>query len=111
RVANVDSVPIRYIVAEQLSRSGVDTPALPDAPTRRLVKEGPTGPVYQVTLAPHTATELHTHAAPGLTVLAIAGTLADEGNAPAATGGTGPGRWIWRNSAHQHLLRNNGTDT
>lgn len=109
RVANVDSVPLHCIVAERLVPAPTDAPALSDTPTRRLVKDGALGRVYQVTLAPHEATERHTHPAPGLTVLATSGTLADEGSAPAAAGGTGAGRWSWRNPGHQQVLRNEGT--
>ena len=108
RVANADSVPLHYLVAERLASSSIDGPALPDTPTRRMVKDGILARVYQVTLAPQAATEPHTHTAPGLTVLATPGTLADEGNAPAALGGTDAGRWSWRNPAHQHVLRNEG---
>ena len=108
RGANVDSVPLHYLVAEQLAPSPTDAPALADTPTRRMVKEGALGRVYEVTLAPHTATEPHTHAAPGLTLLATPGTLVDQGSAPAAVGGTGAERWSWRNPGHRHVLRNAG---
>ncbi len=109
RIGNVDSVPIHYVVAERLAASSSDPPALPDTPTRRLIKEGPLGRVYQVTLAPRAMTESHTHAAPGLTVLATPGVLADDGSAPAAAGGRGVGHWAWRDAAHRHVLRNDGT--
>ena len=102
-------MPIHYVVAERLAASSSDPPALPDTPTRRLIKEGPLGRVYQVTLAPRAMTESHTHAAPGLTVLATPGVLADDGSAPAAAGGRGVGHWTWRDAAHCHVLRNDGT--
>ena len=70
RVVNTDTLPLHYVVAEWLARSGPEAPALPDDANRRLVKEGPTSRVYQVSLAPGTATEPHTHATPGLVVLA-----------------------------------------
>jgi hypothetical protein len=108
RLANVDSVPIHYIVAERLGDWSGDAPALPDTPTRRLVKEGPFGRVYQVTLSAHAATEQHTHVAPGLTVLATAGALGAEGSPSAAAGGRGAGHWAWRGAGHRHVLRNDG---
>ena len=108
RLSNVDSTPIHYIVAERLASWKMDTPALPDTLTRQLVREGELGRVYQITLGPNGATERHTHAAPGLTVLATPGTIDEDGSAPAAGGGTGAGRWTWRNAGHQHLLRNEG---
>jgi hypothetical protein len=111
RVANVDTVPLHYLVAELLAPSHTDTPALRDTPARRMVKEGTLARVYQVTLAPHAATESHTHAAPGLTVLATAGMLVEEGSTFGAAGVAGPGRWVWRNPAHTHVLRNTGTAT
>jgi len=94
RVVNTDTLPLHYVVAEWLARSGPEAPALPDDANRRLVKEGPTARVYQVTLAPGTATEPHTHAAPGLVVVA---------------GGTDAGSWSWREPAEPHVLRNGGT--
>jgi hypothetical protein len=69
RVANVDTLPLHYVVAEWLARSGPEAPRLPDDTNRRLVKEGPTARVYEITLAPGAATEPHTHATPGLVVL------------------------------------------
>jgi quercetin dioxygenase-like cupin family protein len=104
----VDTLPLHYVVAEWLAPSGLDVPALPDGPTRRLIKEGPTARVYQVTLAPGAATDMHMHAAPGLTVLATSGMLAEEGSAPAARGNTGAGRWSWREAGYRHVLRNEG---
>jgi hypothetical protein len=62
RVANVDTLPLHYVVAEWRAASGADGPALPDGPSRRLIKEGPTTWVYQITLMPGRATEPHTHA-------------------------------------------------
>ena len=94
RVVNTDTLPLHYVVAEWLAPSGPEAPALPDDANRRLVTEGPTSRVYQVTLAPGTATEPHTHATPGLVAVA---------------GGTDAGSWSWREPAEPHVLRNGGT--
>jgi quercetin dioxygenase-like cupin family protein len=101
-------VPLHYIVAEWLAPSGHGSLALPDGRGRRLLKEGPTTRVYEITLAPGAATDAHTHAAPGLTVVATAGTLAVEGEAPHAEAGTGAGSWSWRGAGYRHVLRNDG---
>jgi hypothetical protein len=108
RVANVDTLPLHYVVAEWLARSGPEVPALPDGPSRRLLKQGRTTRVYEITLTPGAATDAHTHAGPGLTVLATAGALAEEGS-PQARGGTGAGSWSWREALHRHVLRNDGS--
>jgi quercetin dioxygenase-like cupin family protein len=107
RVTNVDTLPLHYVVAEWRARSGSEVAALPDVPGRRLIKEGPTARVYEITLAPGAATEAHTHAAPGLTVLGTPGVLSEDGS-PRARGGTGPGTWSWREAPHRHVLRNDG---
>jgi hypothetical protein len=108
RVANADTVPLHYVGAELLTRSGADAPALPDGPNRRLTKEGPAGRVYQITLAPGLATELHTHATPGLVVQGNEGVLSDDGH-PRASGGKGPGSWSWHEAQYRHGLRNDGS--
>jgi hypothetical protein len=108
RVANVDTVPLHYVVAEWRGRTGPDVPALPDGPTRRLLKESPTVRVYEIRLSPGAATEPHTHAAPGLVVQGTAGVLAEEGGSSSARGGTGGGRWAWREAPGRHVLRNDG---
>ena len=106
RVANVDTLPLHYVVAEWLARSGPEAPALPDGPSRRLLEEGPTVRVYEVTLAPGAA-DAHTHGGPGLTVLGTAGVLSEEESAQ-ARGGSGAGSWSWREAAGRHVLRNDG---
>lgn len=107
RVANVDTLPLHYVVAEWRARSGAEVAALPDAPGRRLLKEGLTARVYEITLPPGAATEAHTHVAPGLTVLGTPGALSDDGR-PRAKGGTGAGTWSWREAGYRHVLRNDG---
>ena len=107
RVANADTVPLHYIVAEWLARSGPEGPGLPDGPTRRLVREGPTARVYEIALGPGAATEPHEHSTPGLVVLGNAGTLLEEGGS-GAKGRTGAGSWSWREGAGRHVLRNDG---
>jgi hypothetical protein len=107
RVANADTLPLHYVVAEWLAPSGPDAPALPDGSSGRLLKEGPTTRVYQITLTPGAATEAHTHATPGLTVLGTAGALSGDGS-PQARGGTGAGSWSWREARFRHVLRNDG---
>jgi quercetin dioxygenase-like cupin family protein len=108
RVANVDTVPLHYVGAELLMRSGTKTPALPDGPNRRLIKEGPTSRVYQITLAPGQAIEAHTHAAPGLVVQGNEGVLSDDGH-PRTRGGKGAGNWSWHEAQYRHGLRNDGS--
>lgn len=108
RVGNADTVSFHYIVSEWLGPSNLDCPPLPEIGTQRLVKEGKIARVYEVRLAPHTATDLHQHACPGLSVLGTTGTLSEEGAAAAAGGGVGAGRWEWRNAGHRHVLRNTG---
>ena len=107
RVANVDTVPLHYVVAEWLARPGPETPALPDGPDRRLIREGATARVYEITLDPGTVTEPHMHATPGLVVLGTPGALSEEGR-PRARGGSGAGSWSWRDTAGPHVLRNDG---
>jgi quercetin dioxygenase-like cupin family protein len=107
RVANADTLPLHYVVAEWLAPPGPAAPALPDGSSRRLLKEGPTTRVYQITLTPGAATEAHTHATPGLTVLGTAGALSEDGS-PQARGGTGAGSWSWREAPYRHVLRNDG---
>jgi quercetin dioxygenase-like cupin family protein len=107
RVANADTLPLHYVVAEWLARSGPDAPALPDGPSRRLIKQGPAIRVYQITLAPGAATEAHTHATPGLTVLGTGGALSEDGR-PRSSGGSGAGSWSWREAPYRHVLRNDG---
>jgi hypothetical protein len=108
RVANVDSVPIHYFVAEWLASPGIEAKLLPEDGMRHLVKEGQIARVYRVTIPAHAATTIHEHSAPGLTVLGSAGVLVDEGAQPAAVGGRGAGQWSWRTSGHRHVLRNTG---
>jgi hypothetical protein len=108
RVMNVDTLPLHQLVAEWLAASGWETPPLADGPGWRMIKEGPTTRVYQITLEPGTATEPHTHAAPGLTVQATSGVLSDDG-IPKAKGGTDLGSWSWRGAQYRHVLRNDGT--
>jgi hypothetical protein len=108
RVINADSIPMHYVVAEWHAGYDGDVAALPNTPARRLIKEGKTARVYEIRLAAGAATEAHTHAAPGLTVLGTPGTLSDDGN-PEATGGSGPGSWSWRGASYRHVLRNEGS--
>ena len=108
RVANVDTVPLRYVVAEWLARAGPEAPELPDGPSRRLVKAGPTTRVYEISLSPGAATEPHTHATPGLVVLGTGGDLSEEGGGHAG-GGSGAGSWSWREAPGRHVLRNDGS--
>jgi hypothetical protein len=108
RVANVDRVPLHYVVAEWLARSGHEVPALPDDDTRRLIEESPTVRVYRITLEPHASTWPHTHLGPGLVVLGTDGALGDDGG-PHARGGSGAGSWSWRDGPYRHRLRNNGS--
>jgi quercetin dioxygenase-like cupin family protein len=107
RVANVDRVPLHYLVAEWLARAGREVPAFPDDETRRLIEESPTVRVYRITLEPRAATWPHTHVGPGLVVLGTDGTLRDDGG-PHARGGVGAGSWSWREGPYRHRLRNDG---
>jgi hypothetical protein len=98
---------MHYVVAEWRARSGPEAPRIPDDSSRRLLEEGTSTRVYEISLAPGTATEEHTHATPGLAVLGTDGTLSEEGSA-AAKGGSGAGSWSWREAAGAHVLRNDG---
>ena len=108
RVGNADSVPLHYVVAEWVGRSGGEVPPLPADDDRKLVEEGPTVRVYQITLEPHGATWAHTHLGPGLIVQATDGSLSDDGG-PRARGGSGAGSWSWREGPYRHRLRNAGS--
>jgi mannose-6-phosphate isomerase-like protein (cupin superfamily) len=109
RVANADTVALRYVVGQLLSSSGVDAPALPASSTLRLDRETAGARVYIVTLAPGQSTEVHRHAQPGLTVEVGPGALRLEGTAPeAASPHAGAGTWWWRGAGTQHVLRNVG---
>jgi quercetin dioxygenase-like cupin family protein len=109
RVVNADTVPIHDVFAEWHGRSGVQAEALPDTPSRRLIKEGETARVYEIRLVPGDSTDAHTHAAPGLTVLGTPGTLTEDGT-PEAKGGTGAGSWSWHGPSYRHVLRNDGSE-
>jgi quercetin dioxygenase-like cupin family protein len=110
RVANADRVPLHYLVAEWLGRSGAAAPALPDDDTRRLIEESATVRVYRISLEPRASTWPHTHTGPGLVVLGTAGSLGDDGG-PHARGGAGAGSWSWREGPYRHRLRNDGETT
>lgn len=107
RIENVDTVPLHYVVAERLASPGVDATVTP-ADGIVLFKEGQTAWIYRVDIPPHSGTILHTHSAPGLTVLAVAGGLVEDGDRPAASGGQSAGQWSWRGSGFRHALRNPG---
>ena len=108
RVGNVGTTPFHYVVGQWLASSGCTAASLHDAPTRRLVQEGRTAWVYEVRLPPHSSGDSHTHACPGLTILATGGLLDEEITRPAASGGTGAGRWSWRETGHAHVMINTG---
>jgi quercetin dioxygenase-like cupin family protein len=108
RVGNADAVPFHYVVGEWLGSSGRACVAPPDGDSRRVVKDGPQFQVIEVRLAPHAATAAHTHACPGLLVLATDGALVEDGPRAAARGGAGAGSWVWHGADHQHALRNTG---
>jgi quercetin dioxygenase-like cupin family protein len=107
RVATVDRVPLHYLVAEWLGRSGGEVTDFPDDETRRLVDQSATMRVYRITLEPRVSTWPHTHTGPGLVVQGTAGSLRDDGG-PHAGGGSGAGSWRWRDGPYRHRLRNTG---
>jgi quercetin dioxygenase-like cupin family protein len=107
RVENLDSVPLHYVVAERLESPGGDAMVVP-ADGMVLVKEGPTARIHRVEIPPRSATALHTHSAPGLTVLGVPGELIEDGDRSVATGGQGAGKWLWRDAGIRHALRNPG---
>jgi hypothetical protein len=107
RVANADTLALHYVAVEWLGPSGAGGPPLRDGPDRRLIREGATTRVYQITLAPGQAAEPHTHATPRLTVLGTAGALLEDGH-PEAKGGSGAGSWSWHGGQYRHVLRNEG---
>jgi quercetin dioxygenase-like cupin family protein len=106
RVGNADTVAFHYVVGDLLAPAAIDAPPLPETSAMRLVAEGPLARVYRVVLAPGARAEVHTHAAPGLTVQVSAEAPEDEGGPPAAHGGSGAGAWRWRDAGYRHALRN-----
>ena len=108
RVGNADPRPFHYVVGEWLGTSGRACKAPTDDGSRRVVKEGSQFQVIEVRLAPHTDTAPHTHACPGLLVLASDGALVENGSTAVARGGSGAGTWVWHDADHQHTLRNTG---
>jgi Uncharacterized conserved protein, contains double-stranded beta-helix domain len=109
RVANVDTVAFRYIVAQLLAPSGVASSILPASSGLKLDHEALGARVYRVTLAPGQATPRHPHAAPGITVQVNAGMLRVEGAKPEGSSvESGAGAWWWRGTGTEHVLRNAG---
>ena len=107
RIENVDTLPFHYVVVERLESPGSETTVVP-ADGMVVFKEGQTARIYRVDIPPHSATILHTHSAPGLTVLAVAGALVEDGDRPVASGGHSAGQWSWRGPGFRHALRNSG---
>ena len=108
RVTNEDSVELHYVVGEWLASSGVEAKIEPADSGLELVKEGPTARVWRATVPPHATLAAHVHTSPGLSIVATAGTLRWEGDAPEASGGAGAGSWSFRRAGARHLLRNDG---
>ena len=108
RVSNEDSVELHYVVGEWLASSGVEATVEPAASGLELVKEGATARVWRAVVPPHAALPVHSHAAPGLLIVATSGALRIEGEAPEASGGEGAGSWSFRRAGSRHLLRNDG---
>jgi quercetin dioxygenase-like cupin family protein len=112
RVGNAGTTPFRYIVAQVLSPSGIDAPALPSSTGVRREMETSYARIYRVRLAPGESTASHRHAAPGLTVQVGRGTVRLEGTqADASSRASGPGAWWWRTAGSDHAIRNTGATT
>lgn len=112
RVANVDTVGFRYIVAQLLAPSGVASANLASSSGLRLDHEVFGARIYRVTIAPGRSMPTHRHAPPGLTVQANAGTLRVDGAKPEGkSDASGAGAWWWRGAGTEHTLRNSGTTT
>jgi len=109
RVGNIGHAEIHYVATEWLAPSGVVSEPLPDTATRKLIKQGEWVSVYHIKLAPGESTEMHKHAAPGITIQSFDAAAVIKGDKPASSGGTGAGAWQWRNAGHQHQFRNSGT--
>jgi len=110
RVADVDTVGVRYIVAQLLAPSGIASAELPANSGLHLDHEVLGARIYRVTLAPGQSTPKHRHAPPGLTVQVNAGTLRVAGAKPEGSSAeSGAGAWWWRRSGAEHSLRNEGT--
>jgi hypothetical protein len=88
RVGNADTVAFHYVVGEWLETSGRSCEAPTGDATRHVVKDGRHFQVIEVRLPPHAASAPHTHACPGLFVVAATG------------------KWTWHEADHQHELRN-----
>lgn len=107
RVANIDSMPFRYVMGQFLKYSGIVSSPLPDETGLRLERETPRGRVYRIHLLPGQATSLHRHAQPGLLIQIGNGTVALTGDASAAHSvRSGAGAWWWREAGNAHALRN-----
>ena len=108
RVADVDTVPLHYVVAEWVGRTGGEVPALPNDEDRKLVEQGPTARSTRLRSSPTPRPGRIPTSSPGLIVQATDGALTDDGG-PRAHGGSGAGSWSWREGPYRHRLRNAGS--
>jgi len=107
RVANLDSVPFRYVMGQFLKRSEIVSAPLLDEPSLKLERETSRGRVYRIRLLPGQETSLHRHAQPGLSIQINNGKVALTGDASeAASSESGAGAWWWRAAGFTHSIRN-----
>ena len=107
RVANLDSVPFRYVMGQFLKRSEIVSAPLLDEPSLKLERETSRGLVYRIRLLPGQETSLHRHAQPGLSIQINNGKVALTGDASeAASSESGAGAWWWRAAGFTHSIRN-----
>lgn len=109
RVANLDSVPVHYVIGQFLGRSGIASAPLLDEPGLKLERETSRGRMYRIRLLPGQETSLHRHAQPGLAIQIDDGRVALTGDASAASSArAGAGAWWWRAAGSTHAIRNAG---
>ncbi len=107
RVANVDSVPFRYVMGQFLAHSNIVSAPLPDEPGVTLERETSRGRVYRIRLLPGQATSLHRHDQPGLLIQIGNGTVEFTGDrSESSSGQSGAGAWWWRATGNIHSIRN-----
>ena len=107
RVANLDSVPFRYVMGQFLKRSEIVSAPLLDEPSLKLERETSRGRMYRIRLLPGQETSLHRHAQPGFSIQINNGKVALTGDSSvAASSESGAGAWWWRAAGNTHSIRN-----
>lgn len=107
RVANIDSIPFRYVMGQFLKYSGIVSRPVPNETALWLERETSRGRVYRIRLLPGQATSVHRHAQPGLVIQVGNGTVEWTGDSSVAhSAQSGAGAWWWREAGNAHSLRN-----